>query len=364
MTTFNRWCLVALGVILVVAVPVGLRNLPARDSDVSATALLATVAGVTDKPYSGLVQTQGTLQLPVASRFTDIGALLGESTRMRVWWRDADAWRVDKLLVSGETDLVHDGDRTTQYDYQDARATTSRDPSIRLPRTADLLPPTLARRLLEDVDPEQVTRLPARRVAGVSAPGLRLVPGSQRSSIDHVDLWADPGSGVTLRIEVYAAGAAEPGFTAEFRDFSSRRPDRDRVTFEPTAGTDRSFDDVLDIADAANQYAPFVPPDTVAGLAMSSSSDGAVGVYGTGLTQLIAIPLRGREAEPLRAQILRSLGVVTSPTGSSLEVGPLGVMLTGAGRDGGWLITGSVTAQTLTDAAVDLLRGTVLTEER
>lgn len=364
MTTFNRWCLVALGVILVVAVPVALQNLPARDSDVGAGALLAQVSGAQDHPYSGLVQTQGTLQLPVASRFTDIGALFGETTRMRVWWRDLDAWRVDKLLVSGETDLVHHGDRTTEYDYQDARATTSRDPDIRLPRTADLLPPVLAKRLLEDVDPTRVSRLPSRRVAGESAPGLRLVPGTDRSSIDHVDLWADPGSGVPLRIEVYAVGASAPDFTSEFRDFSDERPGRDLVTFEPTADTDQSFEDVLDIADAANQYAPLLPPDTVGGLPKTSTSDGAVGVYGKGLTQLIAIPLRGREAGPLRDQIRRSPGVVTAPAGTSLVVGPLSVMLTGDEGAGGWLITGSVTAQTLIDAAGDLARGTAFAERR
>ena len=42
---------------------------------------------------------------------------------------------------------------------------------------------------------------------------------------------------------------------------------RDAVGFDPPAGVDVEFDDVLDIADAANQYAPVRPPDTVAGLA-------------------------------------------------------------------------------------------------
>ena len=39
------------------------------------------------------------------------------------------------------------------------------------------------------------------------------------------------------------------------------------MAFDPPAGVDVDFDDVLDIADAANQYAPVRPPDTVAGLA-------------------------------------------------------------------------------------------------
>ena len=93
----------------------------------------------------------------------------------------------------------------------------------------------------------------------MSAPGLRVVPASDLSSIDHADLWLDPDSGVPLRVEVYAAGTGTAAFTSEFREFSSDRPDSARVGFEPPAGVDVEFDDVLDIADAANQYAPGAP---------------------------------------------------------------------------------------------------------
>lgn len=363
LTPLRRWGLVVLAVVLVVGVPLGVRSLPAQESDVSATDLLALVADAQGRPWSGLVETQGSLALPVADRFTDVGALLGESTRLRVWWRDTESWRVDRLLASGETDLVHTDGRTTQYDFDDAVATTSVDPDVRLPRTADLLPPVLARRLLQDVDAAQASRLPARRVAGVSAPGLRLVPGTERSSIERVDLWADPASGLVVRLEVYAEGAADPDFTTVMIDFSDQQPSRERVTFTPTAGTEQSFEEVLDIADAANQYAPLRPPDTVAGLPRTDDeggSQGAVGVYGRGLTQLIAIPLRGREAGPLREQVQRTIGVEVTPAGATLLVGPLGVLLTGEDDDGGWLLVGTVDAVGLRDAAQDLLSGTVL----
>jgi len=367
MTMLRRWCLVALGVALVVGVPMGVRALPAGESDVSAEDLLAQVAGAQERSWSGLVETQGSLALPVADRFTDVGALLGESTRLRVWWRDRESWRVDRLLASGEVDLVHAAGRTTEYDFDDAEATTSEDPDVRLPRSADLLPPVLARRLLQDVDAAQVARLPVRRVAGIAAPGLRLVPGTERSSIERVDLWADPDSGVVLRLEVYAAGATEPDFATEMVDFSADRPARERVTFAPTAGTEQSFDEVLDIADAANQYAPLRPPDTLAGLPRTQDdggSEGAVGVYGRGLTQLIAVPLRDREAGPLREQVLRTPGVETSPEGFTLVVGPLGLLLTGEEGDGGWLLVGTVDDVGLRDAADDLLRGTEYVGER
>ena len=107
----------------------------------------------------------------------------------------------------GETDLVHQLGADDRVALRADSARLSRDPDIRLPRTADLVPPVLAERLLRDVDADERTPAsPRRRVAGVDAPGLRLAPAAAQSSIDHVDLWADPDSGVPLRVEVFADG--------------------------------------------------------------------------------------------------------------------------------------------------------------
>jgi hypothetical protein len=354
----QHWAVVVLGVLLVIAIPVSIRAIPVSDSDVGAGELLATVAASDDHPWSGYVETEGSLDLPVADDFDDVGALFGDSTRMRAWWRGVDDWRVDQLLVSGETDLVHHSGLTTEWSYEGDRATLSRDPEIRLPRTADLVPPVLAERLLRDVDAAAVTRLDARRVAGVDAPGLRVEPTAPQASVDHVDLWAEPGSGVPLRVEVYATGESHPSFVTEFREFSSSTPAASDTDFQAAPGVEVDHDGVLDIADAANQYAPLRPPATVGGLAKSSTSDGAVGVYGVGVTQLIAIPLRDREADPLREQLGATPGMRTLASGTVVSAGPLGVLLTGEDGDGGWLIAGAVTEATLVEAARDLTEGT------
>src|SRR5262245_44961881 len=107
MNRSSRWALVAVAVLLVVGVPIGLRAVPPGDSDVSAADLLGLVGGSSEHPGSGYVETRGTLQLPVADDFGDVGAIFGDRTRLRVWWRGADQWRVDRLLAAGETDLVH-----------------------------------------------------------------------------------------------------------------------------------------------------------------------------------------------------------------------------------------------------------------
>lgn len=354
--------MVVLASALLVATPFALRALPAADSDITARGLLDQVRSSQDHGWSGYVETEGTLQLPDADGFSDLGTLFGDVTRMRAWWQDADHWRVDRLLMSGEKDLIHDGDLTTEWDYEDAEAEVSRDPDIRLPRTADLLPPELGRRLLRGVSATDVSRIPARRVAGMSAPGLRVVPSSRLSSIDHVDLWADPDSGVPLLVEVYGAGRTA-AFTSEFRDFSPRRPADDTVDFSPTPGTDVDFDDVIDIADAANQYAPLRPPRKIAGLAKSPVSDGAVGVYGTGMTQVIVIPLRDSEADALRDQLAVTPGVKQGLTGTFVSVGPLGVLLTGGEGVAGWLLAGTLTRDALDRAGDDLAGGFVFVED-
>ena len=123
------------------------------------------------------------------------------------------------------------------------------------------------------------------------------------------------------------------------------------------------FDDVLDIADAANQYAPVRPPDTVAGLPKAASSDRAVGVYGSGMTQVIAIPLRDREADALRDQLATTSGVDQDRQRTVVSVGPLGVVLTGAEGDGGWLLAGTLTRAALVRAADDVLDGFVYVDD-
>ncbi len=73
---------------------------------------------------------------------------------------------------------------------------------------------------------------------------------------------------------------------------------------------------MLDIADAANQFAPVLPPVSVAGLPRTGGARQAVGLYGTGLTQVMALPLQSRDAGYLADQ-LRTSGASGQPTACS-----------------------------------------------
>ena len=358
MRPIHRWSLVALAVALVVLVPMSLRALPVHDESISAGDLLARMQAGDQTSYSGMVEVHGRLGLPVSDHFTDIADLLGSDTRMRVWWRSADRWRVDKLLTTGEVDLFHHGRATIQWDYERAEARRTIDPPIRLPRDSDLLPPALAHRVLDGTDPAEVTRIPPRRIAGHDAIGLRLRPSDPRTSIDHVDLWADPDTGLVLALDVYG-DASQRALSTAFTSVDLGRPSVQATTFHAAPGVHQSVDDVLDIADAANQYAPVLPPPSVAGLPLSTSSRGAVGVYGSGLTQVLAIPLQSRDGGYLADQ-LRTSGAQEIDGRLVLRVGPLGVALTFSRHpfDFAWVVAGTVTDGTLVQAARDLDDGT------
>jgi hypothetical protein len=287
-----------------------------------------------------------------------VADLLGGQTRLRVWWLDPRDWRVDRLLDTGEVDLFHHDNVTTQWDYERAQVTVGSDPQVRLPRDTDLLPPQLAGFLLAGATAGQVSRLPARRIAGHDGLGLRLRIEDPRSTLDHVDLWAEAGTGLVLAVDVYADTGSPPVVTTSFTSVSTTVPDTAVLGFRAPAGVHARFEPLLDVFEAADQDAPLTPPDHLAGLARSSAADRGVGTYGRGASSLLAVPLQRRDAAVLADQLCRS-GARMEHGWRLLRAGPLGVMLTSV-HDASqfqWLVTGTVTDRTLRQAAAEVTRG-------
>ena len=90
----------------------------ASDPDVPTADLVTAVRDSAGTPYSGTVDVQGRVGLPIADHFSDLADLFGADTRLRVWWRGDHDWRVDRLLETGEVDLFHHGSRTTECNYE------------------------------------------------------------------------------------------------------------------------------------------------------------------------------------------------------------------------------------------------------
>lgn len=352
MRAAQRWMLAGVATALVVLTPYAGRLHRVGDPAVSTATLVGEVRDSASTGYSGTVEVLGQVGLPITDHFSDLADLFGGRTRLAVWWRDDSEWRVDRLLDTGEVDLFHRGTHTTEWNYERGVARTSRDPEIRLPRDSDLLPPEVARRALDGQPNQNVSRLSPRRVAGVDAAGLRVRITDPRSTIDHVDLWVDPATGVTLEARVYG-DSAQPAVTTSFTTYQSGAPAVALTRFRPAPGVPDYPDRVIDIADAADQYAPVHTPTSVAGFARTSGV--AAAVYGSGLTRILVIPLPFRDAEVLASQLARS-GGRTVHGQRLLRVGPLGVMVTGVSGPPGvrWLVGGTVTDATLLRAAADL----------
>jgi len=354
-----RWCLVALAAGTLVAIPPVISALPAAEPDVGTADLLRRAQGSAAVPHTGYAETEGTLALPVTDDFSGPAELLGGSTRLRVWWRDSTDWRVDAVDTTGETDLFHDGTGTARWSYQAARAEYAGESPVRLPRTSDLVPSVLGRLVLREADAADVARLPARRVAGRDAVGLRIVPPEPQSTIDRADVWVDPGTGLPLAVEVYAAASDRPFVSSLFLDVSLELPDTATTRFTRPPGVEVRYDDALDIADAADRFADAVAPAQLVGLTSRRQAGvpGAVGQYGSGLTLLVAIPLWDRAADPLRDQLETSPQSVEGPAGTSLTVGPLSMLLAPCADEHSWLLAGTVDEDTLRRAAAQLTAG-------
>jgi outer membrane lipoprotein-sorting protein len=342
------------------ALPWAVSRLPARGDSMPAPALLARIAGSTSQGYSGLAESTGGLALPVTSQFNSVADLLGGQTQLRVWWRAASDYRVDQIDLTGETDTVQNATEQWSWDYEANRATrTDADlaAKVRLPSAADLLPPEVGRRLLSQAQPAELNRLPDERVADRDALGLRLRPSSPATSIGSVDVWADRATGLPLRVAVYGRSGGSV-LTAQFLDVSVRQPDADRTAFTPPPEAHVRGQGRLDIAAAIDRFGGDRPPDRVAGLAQNTemSTFGAVGIYGRGVTELVAVPLPDNIASPLRDQLSSAPGVAETPDGGFvISVGPLSLLVAEPSSSGAaWLLTGTVTTETLRTAAAQL----------
>jgi hypothetical protein len=362
-----RWFVVAVVAIACATAPALLRVVPAHDSDISAPALAKRIHASAALGWSGEVHAIGSLEVPLTgSTFGGVSRLLGGQTDLRVWWRDPEHWRLDRLRTSGEQDLIRSGSQTMRWTYESSEARFTPYSEVRLPNDSDALPPTLAGRLLSGAKASELSRLPATRVDGRSAVGLRFVPADSRTTIARVDVWADEDSGLPVRVDVYDEGGRDrPILTSQVVSLDTDRPEAALTSFETTRGMHFSRGAALDEAAGANAFAPFALPDEVADLPRRGRPEDqrAVGIYGRGPTALVAIPLRRSVAKGLYKQLSGSSNAVATRRRVTLTVGPLSVLLLVGGR-AGLLLAGTVSVPTLENATQDLLQRIVRVDDR
>ena len=348
-----RWAVFVVGLAVLVSLPALIAALPAGAQTISASTLLQRVKGADNVDYSGDAVSTGGIVLPVTTSFSDLTDLFGSTTHLRVWWRGTSDWRVDTITPVGETDVHGDAAGTWTWDYQKNSAVRSETAQVRLPRVADVDPAQLGRRLLSEANADEVHLLPARRIAGRDAAGLRLTPADSNSTIDRVDIYVDVPTGLPVSVAVYGAGASRPAMQTAYLALTTKTPSAATVAFTPPRGAKTRFERVTDLADGANRYVPLRPAAELAGYPLRTRVEGlgAVGTYGRGVTVLSAVPLPSRYSGSLRSQIAVVPGVTQVSQGDLLQVGPLSLLLTADHNGGAWLLGGTVTAATLQRAA-------------
>jgi hypothetical protein len=373
-----RWA-TALGLVAVLAcLPWAIGRLPAGGSSVAAQSLLARVQASAKVGYSGYAESTGSLALPVTTgQFASIADLFGATTELRVWWRGNQDWRVDKITPSGEQDLVTDGTNLWSWSYESTSIELDQNVAAagaHVPRADDLVPATLARRLLSQAQPGEVHRIASKRIAGRTAAGLSYVPAAPQSTIAHVDVWALPGSGLPVAVAVYgkstSGGAPAVIVSSAMLDLDTGVPPSSTTVFVPPPGGQVHTQQAPDLLALASRVQNLMLPATLGGLGKDSISppNTSVTVYGTGVTVLVAIPVFGRTGGQIRDQLTKAVGSAKTAHGITTSIGAVNLLLSDPVAvnvrrfddgstfhlDASVLLVGTVTGSTLQQAGVEL----------
>lgn len=203
----RRWALVVLVGVLIVVSPAVVGAWSGASASADPADLRARIAASSDRPWTGYAESRAGLSLPRIPLLADVTTLLSGTMRMRGWYAAPDRHRTDVISAVGERDRYVTPRGQAVWDYGAELLTlVARDPEIRLPRPDDLLPPALARRLLSGTAPtDRATALPARRVAGLDAAGVRVEVADPDTTVAALEIWADPATGLPVAVDVIRA---------------------------------------------------------------------------------------------------------------------------------------------------------------
>jgi hypothetical protein len=363
----RRWSVVAAGVAMLCLLPLAIGRWPAGSSSITPERLRDLILGSAALPHQGYAEARADLGLPDLPVIGELTGLASGTTRMRSWYASPQQWRVAVLSTTGESDIYRTVDSTYIWDFErNTLNETSGTPPARLPRATDLLPTDLARRMLRGVGDDPVLALKPRRVAGISAAGLRVLPSDKNTTIGQVDIWADPATGLPLRVEI-SGHTGPPVLTASFLEVSHEPPAAAVLTPQRPPSASYNWTTGRDVAAAINGVA-FVPlPDTLAGQPRyfgPPDQPRIVGLaaYGSGLASFAVAAVPGRTGDRLLAAASDSGGSPIEIDGGEayeLQTPLLSVVVVrGPSIDGlrrrTFLLAGWVTADLLRSAGIEV----------
>ncbi|MGI5238514.1 hypothetical protein [Dactylosporangium sp. CA-139066] len=346
----RRWAVVAAMLGALVAIPLVVAFAPVDAPRIAPGELRERMLAAAEGPYQGYAESRGSVVLPDLPQLGDAAALFGGTTSLRAWHAGPDAWRVAVLDPVGEKDYFRTASAAFTWDYgRNLWTETAGEPAVRPPQASDLVPPELARRLLRDAGAgAALSARPARRVAGIAAPGLRVVPADPETTIGAIDVWADPRSGLPLEVDVGGA------FTTRFLEVSTDPPAAD--VLQPRAAGSSGFASSTqsEITSSLNSVARANLPATLAGRNRVPGPLSALGAYGAGLSRFFVVAVPGRLGERTLAALRDAGGEpLASGTGYLVRSAVLNIVVTRSGRRT-YLVAGFVAADRLTAAAGEL----------
>jgi hypothetical protein len=303
--TRRRWLLVAVGLAIICSLPVVISAIPAAVGPaVNPAQLRARILSSVNTPYEGYAESDSALGIPNLRALSDVTAMLDGTARMRVWQASPSAWRVDVLSDVGEHDTYQLPGKTYSWDSGGQLLTeVAGNQPFRLPRAADLLPPALALRLLRDAGSTgRMTSLPAKRIAGRDAPGLRLVPTDPATTIGQVDIWTDAATGLPLQVEITGRRTGQGVLTSRFLQVGFSRPAVRVLTPARGPGSGFAITNPANIASALGNLDDEQLPGSLAGRPRvpPPAAFQEIGIYGSGLSTFAVITLRGPGLRVLR----------------------------------------------------------------
>jgi hypothetical protein len=361
--TRRRWLIVGAVVVVLCALPATIAAMPTGSAPIALSTLTARIAASAAQPYQGYAVATGSLGLPTLPALADVATLFDDDTSLRIWYASPQRWRVDDLDTAGERDVYQrDGAQTTWDSDQSQLTTVVGSTPARVPRGADLAPPDLGRRMLAADAPGQnlITSLPARRIAGISAAGLRLTPSDAQTTIGYVDLWADPRTGLPLEVAVTAAGGRHPVLVSRMLQISTTAPAA-AITKPPPASANigATVTTHADISTALRDLQLGPLPATLGGLPrMGSGVVTGIAAYGRGFEQIIAVSVPGRTGfDALDAASAVGTNVPSTDGVAVIVTTPLLTLLVVRGERTAdtVIVAGMVTPDLLMSAATQLL---------
>jgi hypothetical protein len=292
-----RWSVVVCGVAVLCCLPVLASALPVSVPQTTPAQLRDRIVASSSESYAGYAESNATFGLPSLQGLQSLTALLDGVTRMRVWQAAPNWWRVDVLSDVAERDQYQLGSVGYVWDSNSQLLTrVDGRPMFRLPQPDDLVPPSLAARLLREAGADaKFSMLPPQRVAGQSAAGLRVVPADPASTIGQVDIWANPDSGLPLLVQILARGTAVPALETQFLQVSSWQPDAGVLTPQHGPGAGYTVTTANDFTGVLRDLYPEFLPLRLAGRMRQPVlwQYGGIGVYGGGLATFAVLAFSG-----------------------------------------------------------------------